>query len=87
MFSTLILQDYSPNDTAKAESNVIYDAQRGCSTSSDGGGSDESSESGESDSKDSEDKGSDKYDEIPNKENIKKIYDVLHEKHGFQQNL
>ncbi|MEJ7296338.1 hypothetical protein WL309_12560, partial [Staphylococcus epidermidis] len=53
LFSTLILQDYSPNDTAKAESNVIYDAQRGCSTSSDGGGSDESSESGESDSKDS----------------------------------
>ncbi|QKU19892.1 CHAP domain-containing protein (plasmid) [Staphylococcus cohnii] len=83
LFSTLILQDYSPNDTAKAESNVIYDAQRGCSTSSDGGDSDENSESGESDSKDSKDKGSDKYDEIPNKENIKKIYDVLHGKHGF----
>lgn len=83
LFSTLILQDYSPNDTANAESNVIYDAQRGCSTSSDGGSSDENSESGESDSKDSKDKGSDKYDEIPNKENIKKIYDVLHGKHGF----
>ncbi len=71
---------FSIHNEAKADSsNVIYDAQYGCSTD-DSGDSDESKDDSGKDSK--SDSGGSEGD-IPNAKNIKPIYEKLHDEHGF----
>lgn len=81
LFSFVILNDLDEENSAKADaSNAIFDAQQGCSVDDSKSSSGESDEKSDSDSKsDNSDSGSD----IPNKKNIKPIYENLHGKYGF----
>ncbi|MGJ7589075.1 phage tail tip lysozyme [Staphylococcus shinii] len=63
---------------AKADSNVVFDAQQGCSTDDSGTTAKSEKDDSKADSSDSS-----KGDDIPNKKNIKKIYEVLHGDYGF----
>lgn len=67
---------------AKADSSVIFDAQQGCSTDDSGTTNKSKKDDSEADSSDSS-----KGDDIPNKKNIKKIYEVLHDDYGFSSEL
>lgn len=79
LLSFVIFNDLDTGNLAKADvNNVIYDAQRGCSV-----GESNSSEDKGGSKKDSETSDSGSGEDIPNKKNIKTIYENLHNKYGF----
>src|SRR5699024_8367534 len=77
---TIILQ---ANLTANNENSIMHDTQQGCSTEY----SDDSSDSKDKDESEDKDEKSSKGEDIPNKENIKKIYEVLHDDYGLSAEL
>lgn len=80
LLSTVILQ--APL-TANADNSIVHDTQQGCSTEY----SDDSSDSKDKDESEDKDEKSSKGEDIPNKENIKKIYEVLHDDYGLSAEL
>ncbi|MCE5003483.1 hypothetical protein KJJ36_14015 [Staphylococcus pseudoxylosus] len=79
LLSFVIFGDLDARNIANADANnIIYDAQRGCSVDESKSSAEKEDSNKESDSDDSSGG-----EDIPNKKNIKTIYENLHGKYGF----
>lgn len=71
------------NNEVRADQYSVLEGQYGCYDTSSDGGSDDDKESNDKDSEKSKKSKKELESKIPNVENIQKIYDEFHGKHGF----